>query len=114
MVWQPEIDELERRKQLAFEMGGTERIERQHSDGKLTVRERIDSMLDKDSFFEIGELAGYGEYDEDRNLVGFTPMPYVTGIGRIDGRLVALGGEDFTVRGATAAGPTRRRSQSSR
>ena len=113
MVWQPEIDELERRKQLAFEMGGTERIERQHSDGKLTVRERIDSMLDKDSFFEIGELAGYGEYDEDRNLVGFTPMPYVTGIGRIDGRLVALGGEDFTIRGGTAAGPTRRRSKSS-
>ena len=71
MVWQPEIDELERRKQLAFEMGGTERIERQHSDGKLTVRERIDSMLDKDSFFEIGELAGYGEYDEGVSSMSF-------------------------------------------
>ena len=109
MVWQPEIDELEYRRSLAMQMGGEERIERQHSEGKLTVRERIDTLLDQDTFFEIGELAGYGEYDEDRNLVGFTPMPYVTGLGRIDGQLVVVGGEDFTVRGGTAVGPERRR-----
>ena len=112
MVWQPELDELERRKQFAYEMGGPERIERQHSEGKLTIRERIDGILDEDSFFEIGELAGYGEYDDERALVGFTPSPYVTGIGRIDGRLIAVGGEDFTIRGGTAAGAPRRRPKS--
>lgn len=108
MVWQPEIEELEYRRSLAMQMGGEERIERQHSEGKLTVRERIDTLLDPDTFFEIGELAGYGEYDEDRNLTGFTPMPYVTDLGRIDGQLVVVGGEDFTVRGGTAVGPERR------
>ena len=108
MVWQPEIEEIERRRKMAFEMGGEERIARQHSDGKLTIRERIDGLLDSDTFFEIGELAGYGEYDEDRKLIGFTPLPYVTGIGKVDGRLVAIGGEDFTIRGGTAAGPPRR------
>ena len=111
MVWQPEIDEIERRKQLAAVMGGPERIDRQHTDGKLTIRERIDQLLDDDSFFEIGELAGYGEYDAERNLVGFTPMPYVTGIGRVDGRLIAVGGEDFTIRGGTASGAPRRRAK---
>jgi acetyl-CoA carboxylase carboxyltransferase component len=109
MVWQPEIEEIERRRQMAFEMGGEDRIARQHSDGKLTIRERIDGLLDSGTFFEIGELAGYGEYDEDRKLVGFTPLPYVTGIGKVDGRLVAIGGEDFTIRGGTAAGAPRRR-----
>ena len=73
MVWQPEIEELEHRKRLAMRMGGEERIARQHSERKLTVRERVDTLLDPGTFFEIGELAGYGEYDEDRTLTGFTP-----------------------------------------
>ena len=64
MVWEPEIDEMERRKRLALGMGGEERIARQHSEGKLTIRERIDRLLDANTFFEIGELAGYSEYDE--------------------------------------------------
>ena len=109
MVWQPEIEELERRKRLAKRMGGEERIARQHSERKLTVRERVDTLLDPGTFFEIGELAGYGEYDEDRTLTGFTPSPYVTGLGRVNGQLVVVGGEDFTIRGGTAAGPARRR-----
>ena len=73
MVWQPEIDELEYRRSLAMQMGGEERIERQHSEGKLTVRERIDTLLDQDTFFEIGELAGYGEYDETVTWSGLPP-----------------------------------------
>ena len=109
MVWQPEIEELEHRRRLAMQMGGDERIARQHSERKLTVRERVDTLLDPGTFFEIGELAGYGEYDEDRTLTGFTPSPYVTGLGRVNGQLVVVGGEDFTIRGGTAAGPARRR-----
>ena len=49
----------------------------------------------------MGVLAGAGEY-EDGSLTGFTPAPYVMGLGKIDGRHVAIGGEDFTIRGGSA------------
>jgi acetyl-CoA carboxylase carboxyltransferase component len=99
MTWQPEIDELRKREQLAREMGGKEKIERQRAGGKLTVRERIDRLLDANSFHEIGAIAGKGRYDEDGRLGGFTPANFVMGRGRIDGRPVVVGGDDFTVRG---------------
>ena len=66
MSWQPEIDELRRREALARQMGGPEKIERQHDGGKLTVRERIDALLDPGSFHEIGALAGKAHYDDAR------------------------------------------------
>ena len=64
MTWQPEIDELHRRKELAHQMGGPERVQRQHDNGRLTVRERIDRLFDDGTFHETGELAGFGTYDE--------------------------------------------------
>jgi acetyl-CoA carboxylase carboxyltransferase component len=99
MTWQPEIDELRRREQLAREMGGKEKIERQRAGGKLTVRERIDLLLDGNSFHEIGAIAGKGRYDGEGRLTGFTPANFVMGRGRINGRPVVVGGDDFTVRG---------------
>jgi acetyl-CoA carboxylase carboxyltransferase component len=99
MTWQPEIDELKKREQLAREMGGKEKIERQRAGGKLTVRERIDKLLDAGSFHEIGAIAGKGQYDQAGQLSGFTPANFVMGRGRIDGRAVVVGGDDFTVRG---------------
>ncbi len=101
MVWQPEIEELDYRRQLARQMGGKEGVERQHSRGKLTVRERIDSLADPGTFQEIGSLAGAARY-EDNKLVGFTPANSVTGSCDIDGRRVVLSGGDFTVRGGAA------------
>ena len=71
MVWQPEIDELKYRQHLAEQMGGEEGVARQHSQGKLTVRERIAALVDPGSFKEIGSLAGSAKYDGDK-LVGFT------------------------------------------
>ena len=56
--WQPELDELAERKRIARQMGGAERVARQHAAGKHTVRERIDRMLDPDTFLEIGSIAG--------------------------------------------------------
>ena len=50
MSWQPEIDEIRRREQLAKQMGGADNIKRQHDGGKFTVRERIDRLLDKGPF----------------------------------------------------------------
>ena len=102
MSWQDEIDELRRREELAHRMGGPERIQRQHDNGRLTVRERIDLLLDTDSFHEIGALAGRSAYDGDGRLTDFTPSNFVLGTGRIGGRRVVVGGDDFTVRGGAA------------
>ncbi len=63
MSWEKEIEELRRREALAKKMGGPEKVKRQHDGGKLTVRERIDRLLDAGSFHEIGALAGVAEYD---------------------------------------------------
>jgi len=101
MVWQPEIQELRHREELARQMGGPEGIERQHKRGKLTVRERIDRLADPGSFQEIGGLAGSARY-EDGRLVGFTPSNMVIGVCTLDGRKVVLSGGDFTVRGGAA------------
>ncbi len=101
MVWQPEIDELNHRKQLAAKMGGPEGIERQRKRGKLTVRERIDRIGDPGSFHEIGGLAGSATY-EDNRLVGFTPSNSIIGTCNINGRKVVLAAGDFTVRGGAA------------
>jgi acetyl-CoA carboxylase carboxyltransferase component len=102
MTWQPELDELRHRQELAERMGGPEKIRRQHDAGRLTVRERIGALLDEGSFREIGALAGSASYDEAGGLAGFTPANFVTGTGRLDGRKVVVGGDDFTVRGGAA------------
>ena len=60
-------------------MGGEERIQRQHENGRLTVRERVEKLVDKDSFHEIGALAGKANYGEDGELVGFVPSNFVLG-----------------------------------
>jgi acetyl-CoA carboxylase carboxyltransferase component len=102
MGWEAEIEELRRREEMARRMGGPEKIRRQHDGGKLTVRERIDRLLDPDSFHEVGAIAGRGRYDSDGNLIELSPTNFVCGRGRIDGRPVVVGGDDFTVRGGAA------------
>ncbi|GIU87169.1 MAG: hypothetical protein KatS3mg009_1684 [Acidimicrobiia bacterium] len=66
------------------------------------MRARIDALLDPGSFHEIGALTGRATYDESGALVDLTPANFVTGRGRIDGRPVVVGGDDFTVRGGAA------------
>lgn len=102
MTWEPEIEELERRRAFATQMGGEENVKRQHDGGKLTVRERIGRLADPGSFAETGELAGKAERDEDGNLIAIRPSNFVMGFARIDGRRVVVGGDDFTVRGGAA------------
>ena len=101
MSWKPEVEEIRRRHELAKRMGGEANVARQHANGRLTVRERIERLLDPGSFHETGALAGRGEY-ENGELVGFTPSNFVCGTGRIDRRRVVVGGDDFTVRGGAA------------
>ncbi len=102
MSWQPELDELRHREALAREMGGRDKVARQHAGGRLTVRERVAKMLDPGSFREIGAIAGKAEYDAENNLKGFTPSNCVMGRGEVDGRPVVIVGDDFTVRGGSA------------
>jgi len=102
MSWQKEVDEIRRREVLAKEMGGEERIRRQHDNGRLTVRERISTLVDENSFHEIGALAGRASYDENGSLQTFTPSNFVLGTAELDGRKVVIGGDDFTVRGGAA------------
>jgi acetyl-CoA carboxylase carboxyltransferase component len=102
MTWRPELDELRRRQELAERMGGPEKIRRQHEAGRLTVRERLRALLDEGSFHEIGALAGPAAYGDDGKLAQFTPANFVMGTGRIAGRKIVVGGDDFTIRGGAA------------
>ncbi len=101
MTWKDEVDGIEARKRLAQELGGKEAVEKQHSLGRMTIRERIDAILDDASFREQGPIAGHSEYDDAGELVSFTPANYVLGMGQIDGRPCVVGGEDFTQRGGS-------------
>jgi acetyl-CoA carboxylase carboxyltransferase component len=63
MVWEPEIEELARRRALSAKGGTPDRIERQHNQGRLVVRERMEQLVDPGSLQEIGALAGEGTYE---------------------------------------------------
>ncbi|MFT5390842.1 MAG: acetyl-CoA carboxylase carboxyltransferase component [Gammaproteobacteria bacterium] len=101
MSWEKEIQGIETRRALAKEMGGEAGIARQRSKGVSTIRERIDGLLDENTFREHGEGAGEPEYDDDGNLTSFTAPNYVVGIGQVGGRRVVVGGEDFSLRGGS-------------
>ncbi|HET6303934.1 MAG TPA: carboxyl transferase domain-containing protein [Myxococcota bacterium] len=84
MSWKPEVDEIERRRELAKQHGGPEAVRQQHERGRLTVRERIGALLDRGSFREHGDVA---------------VANVVVGTGGIDGRPCVVGGDDFTIQG---------------
>ncbi|MPZ45904.1 MAG: propionyl-CoA carboxylase [Betaproteobacteria bacterium] len=109
MSWRAEIDEIHRRRELAEACGGPEAVAKHHAAGKLTVRERIGALLDQGTFREVGKLAGRASYDKEGRLKGVEPAPYVMGLGKIDGRAVAVGGEDYTIRAGTGFGSDRRK-----
>ena len=102
MSWEKEVKELQNRINLSKRLGGKEKIKRQHDAGRTTVRERIVSLIDKDSFREIGGIAGRSEYDKEGNLLNFLPANSVIGQAKIDNRAVVIYGDDFTVRGGAA------------
>jgi acetyl-CoA carboxylase carboxyltransferase component len=95
--WGPWLDRLEQTEARAHEMGGPERLERQvYARGKLDVRQRIAALFDPESFNEIGSLVG--------NKDELPADGFVCGVGRVDGRPVAAGAEDFTIK-AGSVGP---------
>jgi len=99
--WLKEIEELAYRKELARQMGGAESIERQHSAGRYTCRERIAKLLDPGTFCELGSITGVATY-EGNKISEFRPANFVMGTGKINGRKVVVGADDFTIRGGAA------------
>ncbi|MFQ6015303.1 MAG: acyl-CoA carboxylase subunit beta [Anaerolineae bacterium] len=101
MTVDPKITELRRLKEQAKLGGGPERIERQHRRGKLTARERLDLLLDDNSFHELDIFVTHRTYDFDMQKRKYLADSVVTGYGTIDGRLVYVFSQDFTVFGGS-------------
>ena len=98
------LEELERRRAAARLGGGQRRIEAQHAKGKLTARERIDVLLDPGSFEEYDMFVEHRSIDfgmENQKIPG---DGVVTGYGTINGRLVYVFSQDFTVFGGSLSG----------
>lgn len=106
--WREEADEIHRRRRWAMELGGPEAVAAHHAAGRSTIRERIANLVDDASFQEVAALTGQGRY-EDGRVQGVQPAPYIMGLARINGRDVAIGGEDFTIRGGASWGSDRRK-----
>ena len=92
--WGNRLTDLERRLADARSMGGDEKLERQASRGEMNARQRIDSLLDPGSFQELGSLVG-------AISEGAPADAFPAGLGRIHGRPVLVGAEDFTVKGGS-------------
>jgi acetyl-CoA carboxylase carboxyltransferase component len=93
--WGPLVADLQRRRERALGMGGAEQVERQHGLGKLTVRERLDLLVDPGTWVEYGMLADHMDPGLGDRFLACDGA--VTGIGEIDGRRVAVAAYDFTV-----------------
>lgn len=100
MSWKPEVDDLERRRARALEMGGAEAVAKHRDRGRMNVRERIAELVDRDTFKERGQLAG-SEIQKSNSEASpeFQPTSIVFGIGQIASRSVVVCGDDFTIRG---------------
>ena len=95
------IEELRRRRAVAAAGGGEERVAAQHAKGKLTARERIDHLLDDDTFREMGTFVEHRATNFDMDERGVPGDGVVTGYGEIDGRTVFVFAHDFTVLGGS-------------
>ena len=101
MAIDEKASELQRLKQLAQLGGGEERIEAQHKRGKLTARERLNILLDDGTFEELDSLVTHRSVEFGLDKQKYYGDAVVTGYGRVDGRLVYVYSQDFTVFGGS-------------
>jgi len=101
MAHQEKIKHLKSQRAQALLGGGEKRIETQHAKGKLTARERLDYLLDKGSFVEMDMLAKHRSHDFGLDKQRYPGDGVVTGYGHINGRLVFVFSQDFTVFGGS-------------
>src|ERR671913_550274 len=95
------LDDLHHRQSLAEQGGGADRVAQQHKKGKLTARERLDLLLDEGSFVELDRFVVHRSTDFGLEAQKFYGDGVVTGHGRIEGRLVYVFSQDFTVFGGS-------------
>jgi propionyl-CoA carboxylase beta chain len=98
---QEKLDELERKNKESLVGGGEKRIEQQHAKGKLTARERVQLLLDEDSFEELGRFVMHRSKDFGLDKEYYLGDGVVTGYGTVNGRLVYVFSQDFTVFGGS-------------
>ena len=101
MNLEQKLEELKRRDHLAVEGGGQARRERQHKEGKLSARERIEFLLDQGTFEETDKLVTHRCNDFGIGEQKYFGDGFITGYGRIEGRLVFVFAQDFTVFGGS-------------
>src|SRR5919205_1084106 len=101
MNLEKKVEELKRRNQLAEDSGGAKRRERQHKEGKMSARERIEFLLDEGTFEETDKLVTHRCMDFGMPEQKIYGDGFVTGYGRIEGRLVYVFAQDFTVFGGS-------------
>ena len=97
----PGLQRLRDLRAKAMEGGGDDRVEKQHEGGKLTARERLDLLLDEDSFHELGMFVTHRATDFGMADKRFLGDGVVSGYGTINGRLVFVYSQDFTVLGGS-------------
>src|ERR1700678_4390672 len=101
MKLEEKIAELKKRDQLAQEGGGAKRRERQHKEGKMSARERVEFLLDEGTFEETDKLVTHRCHDFGMEQQKYFGDGFITGYGRIEGRLVYVFAQDFTVFGGS-------------
>jgi len=101
-AWEDELRELALRRQQALAMGGSDALTKLHAKGHLDARQRLDLLLDKGSFQEMGCLTGKGHYDPEGQFTRLDPSNSIIGTGRMDGRKVALSADDFSIRAGSS------------
>jgi propionyl-CoA carboxylase beta chain len=101
MNLEQKLEELKRRDTAAESGGGAERRERQHKEGKLSARERINFLVDEGTFEETDRFVTHRASDFGMDQQKILGDGFVTGYGRIEGRLVFVFAQDFTVFGGS-------------
>src|ERR1700728_2468218 len=101
MNLEQKVAELKKRNELAEDGGGAKRRERQHKEGKMSARERIEFLLDEDAFEETDKLVTHRCNDFGMEEQKYFGDGFLTGYGRIEGRLVFVFAQDFTVFGGS-------------
>jgi propionyl-CoA carboxylase beta chain len=103
MSHQKKLEKLHQMREAAEQGGGPDRVDAQHAKGKLTARERLDLLLDPDSFVELDRFVTHRSTDFGLDQQRVLGDGVVTGYGRVDGRTVYVFAQDFTVFGGSLA-----------
>src|SRR5947209_15898813 len=105
MSMREQLEQLQQKRAASEQGGGPERVATQHQKGKMTARERLDVLLDQGSFVELDRFVTHRATDFGLAEEKYLGDGVVTGWGRIDGRLVYVFSQDFTVFGGSLSEP---------